>query len=244
VSLGRPGIRGHARLSDVLCFRVSAASLTAMASLGGLPVRASRAIVRAGLPRLTGPVPHWRRSGVWAVLPASARFCTGASGTGGSQGSASSSDAGKGKSSSAGAGPNESESDKRKKETGEYDTQDAYKRVGNPISWANPTGGGTIEDNSSNKWKYVMPIGVSGILILCLWSRRKNMRKEQEEQMIGSPQFSSPDTSNFRYTPPPPPSSSAEGNDEEYDQTGPSFSSFGGSGSFSSPPQSETGIRI
>ena len=24
--------------------------------------------------------------------------------------------------------------------------QDKYKRVGNPIAWANPTGGGTVED--------------------------------------------------------------------------------------------------
>eukprot|EP00971_Amphidinium_carterae_P007722 152995-Amphidinium_carterae.1 len=42
--------------------------------------------------------------------------------------------------SSGGSAEKESESDRRHAETGEYDTQDESKRVGNPIMWANPTG--------------------------------------------------------------------------------------------------------
>merc|ERR1719382_677178 len=70
-----------------------------------------------------------------------------------------------------------SESDRRHEESGEYDTQDKYKRVGNPIQWANPTGGGTTEDNSSKHWRWVYPVGATLILLLCLNSRRKSLKK-------------------------------------------------------------------
>merc|ERR1712061_336571 len=91
-----------------------------------------------------------------------------------------------------GTNEGQSESDRRHEESGEYDTQDKYKRVGNPIAWANPTGGGTVEDNSSNKWRYVYPLGVGTIVALCLWSRWKNMRAEKEEQMISAPEINMP----------------------------------------------------
>eukprot|EP00929_Paragymnodinium_shiwhaense_P003744 TRINITY_DN104369_c0_g1_i1.p1 TRINITY_DN104369_c0_g1~~TRINITY_DN104369_c0_g1_i1.p1 ORF type:complete len:229 (-),score=44.66 TRINITY_DN104369_c0_g1_i1:159-845(-) len=141
-------------------------------------------------------------------------------------------------------------SDQRYEETGEYDTQDHYKRVGNPISWANPTGGGTTEDGSSNKWRYVFPLGIAGILVLCLWSRRRNMRKEEEEALIGSPDMQMADTSRFStpsytptYRPPPPPSAdeSPSSSDGGLSSQGYTFNS-GGSG-FSSPPTAEENKR-
>eukprot|EP00927_Polykrikos_kofoidii_P073116 TRINITY_DN69191_c0_g1_i1.p1 TRINITY_DN69191_c0_g1~~TRINITY_DN69191_c0_g1_i1.p1 ORF type:complete len:209 (-),score=32.33 TRINITY_DN69191_c0_g1_i1:62-634(-) len=118
-------------------------------------------------------------------------------------------------------------SDKRYEDTGEFDTQEHYKRVGNPISWANPTGGATLEDNSSNKLRWVYPFGVAGILLLCLWSRRRNLIKEQEEAMIGAPEISMPDTSSFRtsaYRPPPPPPASGLYGDEDEGRSSDSFS--------------------
>ncbi|CAE6964407.1 unnamed protein product [Symbiodinium natans] len=87
-------------------------------------------------------------------------------------------------------------------ETGEYDTQDKYKRVGNPISWANPTGGGTVEDNSSKHWTWVYPAGAFAILAFCGISRWRSLRKENEEQVIASPRINMPDTGNFGYKPP------------------------------------------
>merc|ERR1711963_1122380 len=89
-----------------------------------------------------------------------------------------------------------------------------YKRVGNPIQWANPTGGGTIDDNSSKHWRWVYPVGATIILLLCLNSRRKSLKKEQEENMIQASNIRMPDTSGFTtpstpaYVPPPPPPSS------------------------------------
>lgn len=90
-----------------------------------------------------------------------------------------------------------SESDRRYEESGEYDTQDKYKRVGNPISWANPTGGGTTEDNSSKHWTWVYPAGALVILLLCLNSRRKNMKKEQEAELEEKMDVKVPDMSRF-----------------------------------------------
>lgn len=133
-------------------------------------------------------------------------------------------------------------SDDHYEETGEYDTQDAYKRVGNPISWANPTGGGTTEDGSSNKWRYVFPLGIAGIIVLCLWSRRRNMRKEEEAALIGTPDISFSDASSRfpstpAYRPPPPPPSGEEASSDSLSSLGYSYSS-GGSG-FSSPPPAD-----
>ena len=48
-----------------------------------------------------------------------------------------------------------SRSDDQYDKTGSYDTQDENKRVGNPIQWANPTGGPTMDDHSSAKWSRV-----------------------------------------------------------------------------------------
>lgn len=96
----------------------------------------------------------------------------------------------------------ESESDRRYEETGEYDTQEKYKRVGNPIAWANPTGGGTFEDNSSKHWTWVFPAGGGFIVLLCLLSRWRSLRKEREEQVIEAPRVSTPDTQSFSYKAP------------------------------------------
>mmetsp|Transcript_14984 Transcript_14984/g.24486 ORF Transcript_14984/g.24486 Transcript_14984/m.24486 type:complete len:208 (-) Transcript_14984:111-734(-) len=170
-------------------------------------------------------------NGLRSALPASARRFSEESGGQRRDGATGSSSDGK------------SESDKQYEKTGEYDTNDAYKRVGNPISWANPTGGGTIEDTSSNAWRWIYPAGIVGIILLALWSRRKNLRKEQEEQMISSPSISPPDLRQFetrRFAPPPSSetSPSAGGDDEDYDMgKGPQFSGLSGGG-FSSPPSS------
>ena len=61
--------------------------------------------------------------------------------------------------------------------------EEKYKRVGNPIAWANPTGGGTVEDNSSKHWTWVFPAGGAFILFLCLLSRWRSQRREREEQV-------------------------------------------------------------
>eukprot|EP00747_Dinoflagellata_sp_TGD_P185347 gnl/TRDRNA2_/TRDRNA2_41864_c0_seq1.p1 gnl/TRDRNA2_/TRDRNA2_41864_c0~~gnl/TRDRNA2_/TRDRNA2_41864_c0_seq1.p1 ORF type:complete len:209 (+),score=35.73 gnl/TRDRNA2_/TRDRNA2_41864_c0_seq1:66-692(+) len=132
-------------------------------------------------------------------------------------------------------------SDERFEKTGEYDTQDKYKRVGNPIAWANPTGGGTIEDKSSNKWTYVFPLGIALIGAICLISRSRNQAAKKEESLIEAPRVSMPDTSRFKspaYQPPPEPS---YGHGEEDVPPPPQFefASLGGGGiSFSPPPDS------
>merc|ERR1712232_1087104 len=167
-----------------------------------------------------------------APLPSSTRFCS-------SESSGSQKSSKDGSSGTGGAADGKSESDQRYAEAGEYDTQDAYKRVGNPISWANPTGGGTIEDNTSNTWRWIYPVGVVGILLLCLWSRRKNLRKEQEEQMIAAPQVMAPDTRRFENRYVPPEAHSSNDSDDDYDMDkGPQISGFAGSGGFSAPPSS------
>eukprot|EP00438_Fugacium_kawagutii_P006193 Skav232710 [mRNA] locus=scaffold3459:129326:150782:- [translate_table: standard] len=89
-------------------------------------------------------------------------------------------------------------------------SREKYKRVGNPIAWANPTGGGTVEDNdfarmrdnSSKHWTWVFPAGGGFILLLCLLSRWRSLRKEREEQVIEAPRVSTPDTQRFSYKAP------------------------------------------
>eukprot|EP00928_Gymnodinium_smaydae_P032272 TRINITY_DN2341_c0_g1_i1.p1 TRINITY_DN2341_c0_g1~~TRINITY_DN2341_c0_g1_i1.p1 ORF type:complete len:257 (-),score=62.86 TRINITY_DN2341_c0_g1_i1:117-812(-) len=137
-------------------------------------------------------------------------------------------------------------SEERHAETGEYDTQENYKRVGNPISWANPTGGGTAEDTSSKHWRWVYPAGVATILLLCLWSRRKALKKEQEEELMAKSSISVPDTSSFRtpaYQPPPPelmPRWAQDGDTSRSSEGGDSgFGGGFGGGAFSPPPESK-----
>mmetsp|Transcript_18335 Transcript_18335/g.35927 ORF Transcript_18335/g.35927 Transcript_18335/m.35927 type:complete len:259 (-) Transcript_18335:10-786(-) len=149
-------------------------------------------------------------------------------------------------SSGSGSGSGQSESDRRFDESGEYDTQERYKRVGNPISWANPTGGGTAEDTSSKHWRWIFPAGVSLILVGCLWSRRKALRKEQEESLIQAPDIRVPETRNFTTPPPaPPPPVPPPGYEPAYPGTEPAYpapdaEASGGNFSFSPPPQSGT----
>ena len=134
----------------------------------------------------------------------------------------------------------DSESDRRYEETGEYDTQDKYKRVGNPIAWANPTGGGTVEDNSSKHWTWVFPAGGGFILLLCLLSRWRSLRKEREEQVIDAPRVSMPDTHSFSYKAPSSEPVTEEDLKAENDglrTSGDSLSPAYG-GAFSSPPPS------
>lgn len=140
-------------------------------------------------------------------------------------------------------------SDKRHEETGEYDTQDANRRVGNPISWANPTGGPGIEDNSSNRWRYIFPLGIAGILGLCLWSRQRSLAREREEDMVGSPNINFSDSnegyqtpSRPAYQPPPPPprAPSSDGGSQFWSSSSPPSSQeqVTDTGFFSSPPSS------
>ncbi|CAE7844427.1 unnamed protein product [Symbiodinium sp. KB8] len=143
-----------------------------------------------------------------------------------------------GQSSSSRSQSEQSESDRRYEETGEYDTQDKYKRVGNPISWANPTGGGTVEDNSSKHWTWVYPAGAFAILAFCVISRWRSLRKEKEEQVIASPRINM-ETGNFGYKPPSQEPLSVEdlapsegsGQDSGFGQ--------GWSSSFTPPPRSD-----
>lgn len=136
-----------------------------------------------------------------------------------------------------------SSSDQRYEQTGEYDTQDRYKRVGNPISWANPTGGGTVEDTSSKHWRWVYPAGAGFILFLCMISRWRNMRKEKEEEVIEAPNISVPDTRQFSYKPPSAePLRPQDLVDSDPAQTGgapgDTLSTSYGAGGFSAPPSS------
>ncbi|KAF4701059.1 hypothetical protein FOZ62_002081, partial [Perkinsus olseni] len=51
------------------------------------------------------------------------------------------------------------------------DQQQQYsksKELGNPITWANPTGGPTIDDYSSDNWKWVFPVG-TGLIFFFGW---------------------------------------------------------------------------
>jgi len=148
-----------------------------------------------------------------------------------------------------GSGSEQSESDRRFDQSGEYDTQERYKRVGNPISWANPTGGGTAEDTSSKHWRWIFPAGVSLILVGCLWSRRKAMRKEHEEALMQAPDINVPDMRGFSTPPPaPPPPMPPPGYEPAYPAPGypaaaepaypaPDSETSGGGFSFSPPPQ-------
>jgi len=140
--------------------------------------------------------------------------------------------------SAAGGGPTgkqndgKSESDRRYEETGEHDTQERYKRVGNPISWANPTGGGVADDNSSKHWRWVYPAGVGFILFLCLWSRRKNLKKEREEEELQKPNINLSGLSDLGARMQPVPRVP-----EEDDDSRPPW--LAGGGSFSPPPPSD-----
>uniref|UniRef100_A0A7S2KXQ8 Uncharacterized protein n=1 Tax=Zooxanthella nutricula TaxID=1333877 RepID=A0A7S2KXQ8_9DINO len=140
------------------------------------------------------------------------------------------------------AGASNEGSDRQKETSGEYDTQEKYKRIGNPIQWANPTGGGSqVEDTSSKHWRWVYPAGVAFILLLCLYSRRKNLRKEQEEQVISTPNVQPPDIGRFTtpaYNPPPRDDDDGEELPPPSVAVGQGFG-FGGSGGFSQPPSSQ-----
>mmetsp|Transcript_9585 Transcript_9585/g.23140 ORF Transcript_9585/g.23140 Transcript_9585/m.23140 type:complete len:188 (-) Transcript_9585:39-602(-) len=146
------------------------------------------------------------------------------------------SESGQSTSSRAQAGEERSESDRRYEQTGEYDTQDKYKRVGNPISWANPTGGGTSEDTSSKHWTWVYPAGAFAILAFCVISRWRSMRKEKEEQVISTPRINF-DTGSFGYKPPSQEPLSAEDLAAETEQSSSDFNPGWGS-NFTPPPRS------
>lgn len=85
------------------------------------------------------------------------------------------------------ASASEQSSDQRYEETGEYDTQDANKRVGNPIQWKNPYDGPTIDDASSEKLRWVMPLGCTLILTGALYSRFRRRAEIEEEDLINAP---------------------------------------------------------
>jgi len=70
---------------------------------------------------------------------------------------------------------------------GGYDTQGAEKRVGNPIQWANPMSGATMDDHSSPKWTWVYPAGLAFIVLMALYSRRKALKEEEEAAVINTP---------------------------------------------------------
>mmetsp|Transcript_10753 Transcript_10753/g.19635 ORF Transcript_10753/g.19635 Transcript_10753/m.19635 type:complete len:246 (-) Transcript_10753:22-759(-) len=188
----------------------------------------------------------WRSStgaSMLAALPVGCRAFASNAGAEGGKGSGES-EAGSqqsGKSSQDADG--KSESDRRYEEAGEYDTQDANRRVGNPIQWANPTGGGSMDDQSSNAWRWVFPGGIAIILLLALWSRRKALRAEREAEMIQTPDIRMPDTSNFKtpaYRPPPPSTLEMERPEsQDHDAQRPPEWSSGGGG-FSSPPPAST----
>ncbi|EER05529.1 hypothetical protein Pmar_PMAR011556 [Perkinsus marinus ATCC 50983] len=52
------------------------------------------------------------------------------------------------------------------------------KELGNPITWANPTGGPTIDDYSSDNWKWVFPVG-TGMIFFFGWIKGRKDRKEK-----------------------------------------------------------------
>eukprot|EP00435_Cladocopium_sp_Y103_P075654 s5_g61.t2 len=58
------------------------------------------------------------------------------------------------------------------------------------------------QDNSSKHWTWVFPAGGGFILLLCLLSRWRSLRKEREEQVIEAPRVSTPDTQSFSYKAP------------------------------------------
>ncbi|KAF4672678.1 hypothetical protein FOL47_000231 [Perkinsus chesapeaki] len=59
------------------------------------------------------------------------------------------------------------------------------KELGNPITWANPTGGPTIDDYSSDNWKWVFPVG-TGLIFFFGWIKGRKDRKEKS-LIRGSP---------------------------------------------------------
>jgi len=109
-----------------------------------------------------------------------------------------------------------SSSDARYESTGEYDTQEKGKRIGNPIQWANPYDGPTVEDGSNPKLQWVLPVGCAFILAFVLWSRLRKKSSEEDEDLIGAPKMQQYDMSHhstptFSPTFSPPPSSSSPG---------------------------------
>mmetsp|Transcript_28982 Transcript_28982/g.52769 ORF Transcript_28982/g.52769 Transcript_28982/m.52769 type:complete len:195 (+) Transcript_28982:72-656(+) len=189
---------------------------------------ACRAILRLRCQGHVGLRAHQR---LYRGMPLNRHFCADAT-----------KDAGK---ASGSADSQESESDRRHAETGEYDTQDDSKRVGNPIMWANPTGGATVDDKSHKAWRWIYPLGVGMILFACLMSRRRNLRKEQEESLMEAPSINL-STPSFE-TPKFEPMSSADfastlppEHESAYGEHGSGSGSWSttGTGSFSAPPES------
>ena len=61
--------------------------------------------------------------------------------------------------------------------TGKYSSS---REVGNPIAWANPTGGATMDDHTSNVWRWVFPIGAGLIFLGCYMNGRKHSNKDEK----------------------------------------------------------------
>eukprot|EP00397_Hematodinium_sp_SG-2012_P055252 GEMP01067285.1.p1 GENE.GEMP01067285.1~~GEMP01067285.1.p1 ORF type:complete len:160 (+),score=14.65 GEMP01067285.1:81-560(+) len=123
-------------------------------------------------------------------------------------------------------------SDERYENTGEYDTQDANKRVGNPIQWTNPYDGPTMDDTADPRLRWVMPVGCACILVGALYSRFRSRSEKEDDDLIDAPNlqqydlkekttlttptftvpsskaspFSTPDSMDSSWTPSPPPS--------------------------------------
>ncbi len=56
--------------------------------------------------------------------------------------------------------------------------ENTSKDVGNPITWANPTGGPSMQDKSPKYWRYIYPTGAALIIFGFYLAGRKNDAKK------------------------------------------------------------------
>ena len=57
------------------------------------------------------------------------------------------------------------------------------KDLGNPITWANPTGGPSMTEKGPKYWRYVYPAGALLIVLGFWWTGRKIKKQEEDDRV-------------------------------------------------------------
>jgi hypothetical protein len=60
--------------------------------------------------------------------------------------------------------------------------ENTSKDIGNPITWANPTGGASMDEKSPKYWRYVYPAGAALIMFSFYLAGRRHRKNDEKDK--------------------------------------------------------------
>ena len=66
-------------------------------------------------------------------------------------------------------------------EAGDDQQNSSSKDIGNPITWANPTGGPSMDEKRPKQWRYVYPAGVA-FIVFGFWLSGRRLKKQEAKE--------------------------------------------------------------